>query len=86
MPPNCYSVGSQADPDDLPCYADGAAWLGAHSWHVPQDANGSIRQRGDMKELAHIREQYGLSLGSAVYPERPPCGQSKGLPSHDDGT
>ena len=24
----------------------------------------SSRQRGDMKVLAHIREQYGLSLGS----------------------
>lgn len=45
----------------------------------------SGRQRGDMKVLAHIREQYGLSLGSAVYPERPPFGQSKGSPSHDNG-
>jgi putative transposase len=45
----------------------------------------SRRQRSDMKVLAHIREQYGLSLGSAVYPERPPCGQSKGTASYDDG-
>ena len=38
----------------------------------------AVSARDDMKVLAHIREQYGLSLGSAVYPERPPCGQSKG--------
>ena len=44
----------------------------------------SNRQRGDMTVQAHIREQYGLSLGSLVYPERPPCGQSKGASSHDD--
>jgi hypothetical protein len=36
-----------------------------------------------MAVLAHIREQYSLSLGSEVYPERPPCGQSKGTAEDD---
>ena len=43
----------------------------------------SQRSRTDMAVLAHIREQYSLSLGSAVYRERPPCGQSKGPPEDD---
>jgi hypothetical protein len=34
----------------------------------------SQRQRGDMKVLAHIREQYGLSLGSYGRPRMTPWG------------
>jgi putative transposase len=34
----------------------------------------SQRQRGDMKVLAHIREQYGLSLGSYGRPRMTPKG------------
>jgi hypothetical protein len=45
----------------------------------------SQRARTDMAVLAHIREQYSLSLGSAVYPERLPCRQSKGSPEDNDG-
>jgi hypothetical protein len=36
---------------------------------------GIFENRMDMAVLAHI---HSLSLGSEVYPERPPCGQSKG--------
>lgn len=43
------------------------------------------RARTDSRVLAHIREQYSLSLGSAVYLERPPCGQSKGPSQDADG-
>lgn len=39
----------------------------------------SQRDRTDMKVLAHIREQYSLSLGSAVYPERPPLRAVEGV-------
>jgi hypothetical protein len=55
---------------------------GYRSWRARP---ASARSRGDRRVLTHIREQYSLSLGSAVYAERPPCGQSKGPPSHDNG-
>lgn len=48
-------------PVEMLCRVMQVSTRGYRSWHARPT---SRRSRGDMKVLAHIREQYGLSLGS----------------------